>query len=446
MVQLYAMSRKLINVIFILTVLIALCAGLVRTVVAPVDISEYENRYAEKIGKPLPGNYMAGLFQDSVELALADQLFYAEDAKREYNTRTAAFKTAVLRAVMARDVKQQEEIEAKPATEDLPEETVWHEAENGSDPALKKASREISARLYSFDEKIYRLSGSMLLCRDHLLYTPRVLSNHTKNIDRWLQRTNEYIASYPDLDFYVYYIEKETDIDFSTMRRVWINNYVRDGLDLPDDRFGCFAVTNFDDFDEWFFKTDHHWNYKGSYRGYRQVLKLLLPKDAPLEPTGEYEIGVFSGTKAQGSDTEVYKEMFSAYSFDFPQIKTTENGAARNYYGGSDYYIEKAKAAPGSVSGLTYGKFYGQDSGEIIFENPDSPNGNILVLGESYDNAILRLLACHFTKLCSVDLRNYRAQTGKIFDFDSYVREHGITKVLLIGNVDYFTVEAFLIR
>lgn len=70
----------------------------------------------------------------------------------------------------------------------------------------------------------------------------------------------------------------------------------------------------------------------------------------------------------------------------------------------------------------------------------------MLVIGESYDNAILKLLASHFNKTYSIDLRNYERTFGAKFQFSEYVKDSQIDKVLLIGNIDYFTMSEFMLE
>ena len=77
------------------------------------------------------------------------------------------------------------------------------------------------------------------------------------------------------VDFYVYYIEKDTDINFETGEKIPACQYLFDRLDLPRDRLGKFAVDSFDQFSGWFYRTDHHWNLDGSYLAYTRLLDLL---------------------------------------------------------------------------------------------------------------------------------------------------------------------------
>ena len=68
------------------------------------------------------------------------------------------------------------------------------------------------------------------------------------------------------------------------------------------------------------------------------------------------------------------------------------------------------------------------------------------MLGESYDNAILKLMASHFDRVYSVDLRSYEQDMGKPFRLAEYLREHEITKVLWIGSTTFFTSDDFMVE
>ena len=93
-----------------------------------------------------------------------------------------------------------------------------------------------------------------------------------------------------------------------------------------------------------------------------------------------------------------------------------------------------------------YGNYYGGDDGEIIFSTNNKKLDNILIIGESYDNAILKLLEEKFKTTISIDLRNYNHYMKKDFDFDYYVKKYKIDKVLFIGNVDFYTMSQFMIN
>ena len=112
-------------------------------------------------------------------------------------------------------------------------------------------------------------------------------------------------------------------------------------------------------------------------------------------------------------------------------MSITLNGKPVNDYGAQSQFLD------GSRSDISYGMFYGGDDGEIIFSTHDSSKENILIIGESFDNAILKLLATHYNTTYSIDLRSYATYMQKEFDIKSYISEHNIDCVLLIGNINY---------
>jgi len=95
---------------------------------------------------------------------------------------------------------------------------------------------------------------------------------------------------------------------------------------------------------------------------------------------------------------------------------------------------------------ISYGKFYGGDEGEVIFDYNNPQAENILIFGESYDNAIIELLAAHFNKTYCVDLRAYEMDLGEKFNFNKYIENNDISKIVFIGNIDFYVMEQFLVE
>lgn len=385
------MPKKILDCLFVGAILTILLAGMVRTLFFPKDINTYENRYAEKAAPFTLSGYLDGKFQRSVDAALADQVQFSSYAKRLFNlTRSQYLYTAM--------------------------GPLWGAA---------------GSRYVNFDG--VRMFGG------HIVYAPRKLAEMTGRLDEKAENYNRYFAAYPDVDFYVYFIEKDTDINFETGEKALAREYLFDRLELPDDRMAAYEINSFAEFSARFYRTDHHWNCDGSYRGYAQLLELLDVGDKPLSPTGEaVYVGNFSGSKALGSAAYL-SEPFYAYAYDFPDMEITVNGTPHTGYGWQEGFLSGRGSRP------SYSGFYGGDDGEVIFSTGRQDRENLLVIGESYDNAILKLLAAHFNRTCSVDLRYYNAYMGKDFQFADYLKQHNITRVLLIGNVDYFLMPEFML-
>ncbi len=362
-----------------------------RTLFFPTAINKYENRYAERIEIPTLNGINDHIFQDSIESALADQIPYAQNVKHIYNNSTSAYLYSVLSPIL-------------------------HNRNNSYVPFNS---------LYLFDE-------------DQLVFPPMKLEDLTPSLDKKADSLNKTFKKHRDIEFFIYYIEKDTDIDFETEKKLGAREYLFDKIDLPDTNLACYEINDYDTFRTYFYKTDHHWNNKGSYVAYTDLLNFLAIQEEPLQPLEEVPIGYFSGAKAATVGATNFTEEFDAYKFDFPMMNVRIDGAPVVDYGQEDVFY-----TDDYFDELSYGGFYGADNGEVAISTGNSEKANILLVGDSFDNAIIKLLATHHNNTYAVDLRNYEHFNGQPFDFSAYIEENEIDKVLIIGNIDYFVMDTF---
>ena len=385
--------KKYSGYVFVGVILLVMLAGLLQTVFFPEEIAALENRYANKLEPFTVEGYLDGSFQDGVEAALGDQV-----------TLSGTFKN-VFQKISSHSVRLL------------------------STPFLK---------MDYFRTRYFQLGTSTIFGGTNLVYY-MYSQSRTEELDPKIEDYNKTFAAFPDTEFFMYYIEKDTDINLQTEEKATFYEYLRDGLELPEENMGCFTIDSFEEFRTYFYETDHHWNYQGSYRGYLGVLELLGVEENPLQPIEVVHVSDgFSGSKAK-SYASSFTEEFAAYRFEFPEMDIQINGTAVEDYGMQEYYLS------GQSDAVTYGTFYGGDDGEIVFSTNRPERENILVIGESYDNAILKLLASHYNCTYSIDLRYYEAYTQEPFSLSEYLQEHEIDKVLLIGNIDYYLMSEFMI-
>ena len=384
-------TMKLIKISFIFIILFTMFVGLGRTFFFPTDINLYENRYAEKVTTPTLTAVEDHIFQDSIEDALADQIPYAQDIKRAYNISTSAYLDSILSPIL-RNI-------------------------NGSYVPYNS--------LYIFGE-------------DQLVFPPMKLDELTPSLDKKATSLNKTFKKHSDIEFFIYYIEKDTDIDFETKKKLGAREYLFDKIDLPKTNLACYEINDYDTFRAYFYKTDHHWNNKGSYTAYTDLLKFLNVPEEPLQPIEEVSIDYFSGAKAATVGATNFTEEFVAYKFDFPTMSVSIDGVPVADYGQEDAFYTDAY-----FDELSYGGFYGADNGEVAISTGNSEKENILLIGDSFDNAIIKLLATHYNNTYAVDLRNYEHFNGQPFDFSGYIEKNEIDKVLIIGNIDYFVMDTF---
>ena len=151
----------------------------------------------------------------------------------------------------------------------------------------------------------------------------------------------------------------------------------------------------------------------------------------PLPLAGCYSVpACYLGTRAAGVEG-VPAEDFAVNLYDFPDMTITIPAGQIPDYG------MQALFAAGELENVSYGSVFGVDCGELVFDT-GKPGKNLLVMGDSYDNAIVKPLAASFAKTYCVDLRSYEGEIGRPFDMESYLRDKEIDAVLFVGAIDYF--------
>ncbi len=387
------MKKNLMHLAFVLCIFLFLLLGMARTVFFPKEINYYENRKAELLAPVTLQSYLGGTLQDNMEKAIADQAIFAQRIKKTYNS--------VLSAYM-------------------------HAASGG----LARAN----------PDRYIKIGGHYLYGGDHLMNSKRDVSTVQEKLDVRIAEHNRLFARHPEVDFYLYYVENDMDVHFETGERSGTYEYIASKTALPQTHIDRFGIDSYEEFDKYFYKTDHHWNAEGSYRAYKEVVELLLSGEEPvLEPLEKVVVSTrFGGSKTMGKETANFREPFEAYRFAYPQVTVWGNNMPAPGYGGQEAFLDTASTQP-----LTYATFYGDDWGAVTLDTGRPEKENLLIISESYDNAILRLLAGHFNRTISIDLRNFNAYLGTDFSIEECMENYDIDKVLLLGYVDYFIMDEF---
>ena len=359
---------------FVLGILLVLLLGLGRTLLRPAEINYYENRPAERLEPLTAAGFLDGSFQDSMELALADQVPGALRLKAAYNDLNSSLLLAALR---------------------------WQTPRH--------------------PELFYRTNG-VYIHGDRVLWDPFDPEPLMPQIEATAAGFNRAMAENPELDFYFYFVESDAVLDFRTGERTPFYELLCSLLALPEERCARFELRDYEQFCSEFYKTDHHWNHIGSYRGYTEILRLLGCPEPPLEPLEERTLAEpICGSKALQAGLTEMTEPFTAYRFAYPPL-------------GTEFGHEEAYFAGEAELPLGYGNFYGGDDGLVAFDTGREDRPNLLIIGDSYDNAVLKLIASHYCRTYSVDLRNYEREQGEPFHLGQFCREKGVDQVLILAS------------
>lgn len=265
--------------------------------------------------------------------------------------------------------------------------------------------------------KYVKLSNTYLY-NDYLLYTTSNTignKNNISEINRIIDNTSANI--------YVYYIN--TDANYNFEKNFKVDDYSIIKKYVNTDNTSEFIINSFDEYKKYFYKTDHHWNYKGSYKAFNDIAKLM---NLDVIPDNNNEVclkGYFDGSKLKSiANIDIVKDNVCVYDFDFPDFDIYISNELVDDYGTS---VEKLK----TQSELTYGSIYGFDYDEIIFINKDSNNNKkLLIYSNSYSNAVNKLLASNYKETYVIDGRHYNSNKSMV----DYIEENNIDDVLILGN------------
>lgn len=378
------MYTRILKVLFICAVFLFFVCSFASAVLSPAEINWAEQRYAEKIPQFTSIGYFDSSFQNGMDKALGDQISFSYHFKLLYNrlvSRADSFFVPLRNMVCERNLRYKDFL-------------IF----NG----------QLVLPTLSLEDKIEELDSSA----------------------RWM---NDEISSMDQIDVFLYYVTADSDFDFESGSNTGIYQYVCDNFNIPRDRCTSLEIGGFDDFKELYYLSDHHWNHVGSYRAYCQLLELLGAEEDPLMPVEQVQLpGVYNGSKSVSTGCTYCYDRMSAYRFDFPPLAFHIGGVELPDYGDLNTVMNSSQET------VSYGEVYGEDFGGLIISSGNEHGERLLVVGDSFDNAVLKLLSCHFAELHSVDPRYFPVQTGKLFDLSDYVEENDIDKVLFIGNNVFF--------
>ena len=172
-----------------------------------------------------------------------------------------------------------------------------------------------------------------------------------------------------------------------------------------------------------YFKTDHHWTPDGAYFGYEAVMDKMGISPMPRNSFERKELGQFYGSlylKAK-DDLNVNQPMDTCFYYDterpngFRMKMRAEDGVTVYNEGTSVFRTDKC----------SYGVFMGGDNPLVEIKNPGKPDGkSVVMIKDSYANALIPFLANDFDTLTAIDPRSFEGNIMdeiKNYDADAFI-------------------------
>ena len=171
---------------------------------------------------------------------------------------------------------------------------------------------------------------------------------------------------------------------------------------------------------EYYFKTDHHYNFEGAYRTYYEIMQKLQQKpdiksNVPVEKE-DMDIVTLPNPFVGSRNRQIY----NLYPTNEPiQVGYFKNQVAYEKFtnGKPDPKFYFLKNDPNAM--INYGVYMGGDLGETVIKTNREQLPKLLIFGDSYTNAIEPLMYYHFNETRILDLRHYK-QMSLIKYIDEY--------------------------
>ena len=269
---------------------------------------------------------------------------------------------------------------------------------------------------------------SINLYKEYLLYNTTTEANFKKVSSNDIDEINN-IAANTNANIYLYFVETDANYNFETNHKVEIIDYFEQNLKINKKNIAVYQLSSYNDYQEFFYKTDHHWNYKGSFEGYKQISN-LMNFNYILEPQDEI---CFEKVKSYGSKSKsiaginILNDKMCMYEYQYPQFEIYASGKKILDYGKTAEELKKS-------SEISYASIYGGDYDELVFINKEAHNNKkLLIYSNSYSNAINKLLASNYQETYVIDGRYYKEKS-----MIDYINNHTIDDVLILGNCMLF--------
>ncbi len=179
-----------------------------------------------------------------------------------------------------------------------------------------------------------------------------------------------------------------------------------------------------------YYRTDHHWTSLGAYYAGRALADSLgfTPHDREYyHPRTVSED--FLGTAYSSSGFFwVGPDSMEAFTEEAPELRVTRYDGEKTEE--SSLYVPKMLESKDK-----YRYFLGGNSPRVVIDTGSEGLPSLLLIRDSYADALVPFLTEHYSSIHLLDLRYYLDPVSE------YVRENGIDRVLILYSVDDFCTE-----
>lgn len=431
------------DVIFIVCVSILILTLIIGIDVRGInEISIIENRPLVDFPRFSMDSFFDTSYQSNIEDALTDQILFGENFKATFNSiknNNLNIMVYVLKGLEGSKANKlgsnnidKVELNIEDLEKLLTEELLINDGKIPNNISFETSLTPKGSNFFAIDD-----SG-------HIVAIKRSVSDSNELFEAKAANFNELVKNYPELSYFIYYIETSADIDFINGE---INHDLVNSLFAKLDssiKRGALYINNLNTFKKYFYKTDHHWNTEGQLKGYRDIIELLKGEDElKLDIKTELIKDIkYYGYRARSISDFSVSDEFSVLVADLPEYEVFINGKEKPYDNKKEYIAGEHSWDKGFNH---YGTANGGDYALVEYRFNQPENENILVFVESFSNPINSFIASYYNNTYFIDLRFYEKTYGRKFDFGDFVNDHNIDQVLFSGYYFFYANNEFLI-
>ena len=189
---------------------------------------------------------------------------------------------------------------------------------------------------------------------------------------------------------------------------------------------------------EYYYKTDHHYNFEGAYATYYEIVKTLQQnsrlKVAPPLEKEDLDIVTLPNPFGGSRNRQVY---YMVPTREKIQIAYPKNRIAYEKYtnGKQDQTLYYTKDNTSEM--INYGVYMGGDWAETVIKTNNDQLSKLLIFGDSFTNAVEPLLFYNFSETRILDLRHYNKMS-----LYEYINEYQPDAVILMrDDLNYGSLE-----
>lgn len=256
-----------------------------------------------------------------------------------------------------------------------------------------------------------------------------IVNNHSeedlnKRVNLQVEFFNSLYESNKNVNLNIYLVPRYEQTKLLNNNLSTYTEEFKDGLN-DNIKVSELKVNNTKDYLNMYYKTDHHWNMYGAYKGYQDIM-VMLDKEAIDLNIQKVNKKPYYGSMAKSSLSTLVSD--NIYDVDVSlDYKVTTNGedAESKFkprsiryekdYDFFDYYIH----------------YFDGQYGLVEYNFDIDSNENLLIFSDSYAWQIDYLIASHYQNTYVVNLRYDDYANGK-FDYNKFIKDNDISDVLFL--------------